>query len=152
MKKVSAGLLMFRKKNSILEFLLVHPGGPLFKNKDDGFWTIPKGIVEDGEDPLKAAQREFEEETSIKVSPDATLIPLGTIEQTNNKTVWGWAFQGNADATKIKSNTFDVEWPPKSGKKITIPEIDRGEFFDYETAVKKINPDQIPFLDVINNL
>lgn len=138
MAKVSCGLLMFRRKNGSIEIFLVHPGGPFFKNKDEGVWSIPKGEPEEGEDDyLEVAQREFEEETSIK--PKGPFKQLGRVTQKSGKTIYAWAFQGNwPDDKPIKSNTFMLEWPPRSGRKIEIPEVDRGGWFDFETAVQKV--------------
>ena len=142
----SAGLLMFRRKDSALEVLLVHPGGPFFARKDDGAWTIPKGEAAPGEDFLARAQIEFEEELGIK--PSGNWIELGSIRQKGGKTVYAWAFEDDLpEAFKLKSNTFEMEWPPRSGKLKEFPEIDRGEFFAEEVARQKINPAQTPFLD-----
>jgi predicted NUDIX family NTP pyrophosphohydrolase len=144
--RVSAGLLMFRRKNNSLEFLLVHPGGPFWKNKDEGAWTIPKGEAAEGEDLLTRAQIEFEEELGIK--PSGNWIPLDSIKQKGGKTVYAWAFEGDLPPNfELKSNTFEIEWPPRSGKFAKFPEIDRAEFFSEEIAKRKINPAQIPFLD-----
>lgn len=148
MGKISAGLLMFRRKDEDVEVFLVHPGGPFFKNKDEGAWTIPKGEPGDNEELLEAAKREFEEETGIK--PADNLISLGEIKQKGGKIVHGWAFLKDIDDRfQIKSNSFEMEWPPHSGKKQTFPEIDKGEFFDIETAKQKINPAQNPFIEVL---
>ena len=138
MAKVSCGLLMYRIKNDRKEFFLVHPGGPFFKNKDEGVWSIPKGEPENGEeDYLKVAQREFEEETSIY--PEGPYKDLGTVKQKSGKTIYAWAFEGDwPDGKPIESNTFMLEWPPKSGKQIEIPEVDRGEWYEYEMALKKV--------------
>jgi predicted NUDIX family NTP pyrophosphohydrolase len=145
--RVSAGLLMFRRKNNSLEFLLAHPGGPLWKNKDDGKWTIPKGEAADGEDLLSRAQIEFEEEIGIKPL-SANWIPLGSIKQKGGKTVHGWAFEGDLpDSFTLRSNTFQLEWPPRSGKFQEFPEVDRAEFFPEEIARRKIKPAQAPFFD-----
>ena len=159
---VSAGLLMFRRKkidpppdgfavaNSI-EFLLVHPGGPFWKNKDDRAWSIPKGQVEPGEDFLCRAQIEFEEETGLK--PQGDWISLGSIKQKGGKTVHGWAFEGDLPENfELKSNTFEIEWPPRSGKFSKFPEVDRAEFFSNEIARRKMNPAQIPFLDRLRTI
>ena len=144
--RVSAGLLMFRRKNNAFEFLLVHPGGPFWKNKDDGAWTIPKGEADPGEDLLSRARIEFEEELGIK--PLGNLISLGSIKQKGGKTVHAWAFEGDLPADfGLKSNLFEIEWPPRSGKMKEFPEIDRAEFFPEEIARRKINPAQVPFLD-----
>jgi predicted NUDIX family NTP pyrophosphohydrolase len=144
--RVSAGLLMFRIKYNKLEVLLAHPGGPFFARKDDGVWTIPKGEIAPGEDLLKRAQIEFEEELGIR--PPGNWIDLGSIKQKGGKTVHAWAFEGDLpDSFKLKSNTFELEWPPRSGKLKQFPEIDRAEFFPEEIARQKINPAQLPFLD-----
>jgi len=143
---ISAGLLMFRRRIDIVEFLLVHPGGPFWKNKDDGAWTIPKGEVQPGEDFLIRARTEFEEELGIE--PTENFVPLGSIKQKGGKTVHAWAFEGDLPHDfELKSNTFQIEWPPRSGKFREFPEIDRAEFLSEEIARRKINPAQIPFLD-----
>ncbi|HEY6206531.1 MAG TPA: NUDIX domain-containing protein [Chthoniobacterales bacterium] len=143
---VSAGLLMFRRKDASLEVLLVHPGGPFWKNKDDGAWSIPKGEAAPGEDLLTRAQIEFEEELGLK--PQGDWLPLGSIKQKGGKTVHGWAFQGDLPQLfELKCNTFAIEWPPRSGKMREFPEVDRAEFFSEEVARGKINAAQIPFLD-----
>lgn len=137
---------MFRHRIDIVEFLLAHPGGPFFRNKDQGVWTIPKGEVQPGEDLLTRAQIEFEEETGTKAS--GNFFPLGSIKQKGGKTVHAWAFEGDLPQDfELKSNTFKVEFPPRSGNFREFPEVDRAEFFVEETARRKINPAQIPFLD-----
>ncbi len=144
--RISAGLLMFRRKGSALEVLLVHPGGPFFRRKDEGAWTIPKGEAVPGEDLLARAQTEFEEELGIR--PSGNWIELGSIKQKGGKTVHGWAFEGDLSASfQLRSNTFEMEWPPRSGKLKQFPEIDRAEFFTDEIARRKINPAQIVLLD-----
>jgi predicted NUDIX family NTP pyrophosphohydrolase len=144
--RVSAGLLMFRRKNNALEVLLVHPGGPFWKNKDDGAWSVPKGEAAPGEDLLTRAQTEFEEELGIRASGD--WIPLGSIKQKGGKTVHAWAFEGDLPQSfELKCNTFEIEWPLRSGKMREFPEVDRAEFFRDEIARRKINPAQIPLLD-----
>jgi predicted NUDIX family NTP pyrophosphohydrolase len=145
MPKISSGLLFYRIRNSILEFLLVHPGGPFWKNKDAAAWTIPKGELADNEEPLAAAVREFEEELGFK--PSGPFIELTPIKQKAGKLVHAWAFEGDWDPTQIKSNTFSMEWPPRSGKQAEFPEVDRAEFFNLEAAKTKINPAQIPLLE-----
>ena len=146
MPKISAGLLLYRVKNGPLEFLLVHPGGPFWKNKDDGAWTIPKGEIGDNEEqPLAAAVREFEEELGFK--PGGPFIELTPIKQKAGKMVHAWAFEGDCDPSQFKSNTFSMEWPPRSGKQAEFPEIDRAQFFNVESAKTKINPAQIPLLE-----
>jgi predicted NUDIX family NTP pyrophosphohydrolase len=143
----SAGLLMFRRsKADSVEFLIVHPGGPFWRNKDDGAWSIPKGEAQAGEDLLTRAQIEFEEEIGFKPSGD--WIPLGSIKQKGGKTVHAWGFEGDLpEPFELKSNLFQVEWPPRSGKFQEFPEVDRAEFFLQEIARRKTNPAQIPFLD-----
>ena len=144
--KTSAGLLMFRTTKAGLEVLLVHPGGPYFQNKDDGAWTIPKGEVADGEDLLARARIEFEEELGIAAS--GNWMELGSIKQKGGKTVHAWAFAGDLeDGFKPASNTFEMEWPPRSGKMRRFPEVDRADFFAVEDARKKINVAQTAFLD-----
>ena len=145
MAKVSAGLLMYRETNGELEFLLAHPGGPFWKNKDRGAWTIPKGEIQEGEKPLVAAKREFEEEIGFK--PEGNFLELQPIVQKSGKTVHAWAFAGDCDANCIRSNTFEMEWPPKSGRYQNFPEIDRACFFRFAEAKKKINPAQAAFLE-----
>jgi len=144
--RTSAGLLMFRRKNGALEVLLVHPGGPYFQNKDDGAWTIPKGEATEGEDLLERARVEFEEELGIAAS--GHWLELGSIKQKGGKTVHAWAFAGDLeDDFKLASNTFEMEWPPHSGKIQRFPEVDRASFFPIEEARRKINGAQTVFLD-----
>lgn len=144
--KTSAGLLMFRKRNGALEVLLVHPGGPFFRNKDAGAWTIPKGEIGEGEDLLTRGRIEFEEELGFPPSGD--WIELGSVKQKGGKTVHVWAFEGDLpDHFKLASNTFEMEWPPRSGRRQTFPEIDRAEFFSIAEAKQKINAAQVAFLD-----
>ena len=150
MPRVSAGLLMYRIRDGKFQVLLAHPGGPLFKNKDDDTWTIPKGELDPGEDMLEAAQREFEEETGIK--PNGPFIALTPIKQKGGKMVHAWAFEGDCDPTKIVSNTFTMEWPPKSGRQMEFPEIDRADFFDMELAAKKIKAAQMPLVEECQQL
>ena len=122
-KKQSAGILLYRSADPETEVLLVHPGGPFWKNKDAGAWTIPKGEFEESEDPLAAAIREFKEETGFTLHGE--FIALTPIQQKAGKIVYAWAIEGDIDATKVKSNFFEMEWPPKSGKKQSFPEIDK---------------------------
>lgn len=143
--KKSAGILLYRKKKNAIEVLLVHPGGPFWKNKDEGAWSVPKGEFNDDEDPLDAAKREFKEETGIDC--DGNFIALSPVKLKSGKTVFAWALQKNIDTEKITSNEFDMEWPPRSGKKQRFPEIDRAEWFSIALAKKKINAGQIPFID-----
>lgn len=146
--KKSAGLLLFRRIKSESEFFLVHPGGPLWAKKADGAWSIPKGEFEDDEDPFKAALREFEEETGIKISVDTEkIIALNVVKLKSGKIVYAWLMEGNADAEKIKSNTFELEFPPRSGKKIIVPEVDKAAWFTAGEARKKINPGQVNLIE-----
>ena len=140
----SAGLLLFRDTSGSLEVLLVHPGGPFWVNKDEGSWTIPKGELEKGEDPLEAAKREFAEETGF--SPNGEMILLEPLCQPSGKTVHIWAVKGDFDPVQLKSNTFSMEWPPKSGIQQEFPEVDRGNWFTIEAAMKKILKGQVGFL------
>jgi predicted NUDIX family NTP pyrophosphohydrolase len=146
--RISAGLLMFRRRNNQLEVLLAHPGGPFFTRKDDGAWTIPKGEAAPGEDLLTRAQIEFEEEVGFCPKNVRDYIELGSIIQKGGKTVHGWAFEGDLpESFKCKSNLFEMEWPPRSGKRKQFPEIDRAEFFTEDIARRKIKPTQVPLLD-----
>ena len=136
MPRKSAGILLYKMENEILKIFLVHPGGPFWAKKDEGAWSIPKGEFDDGEDPLDAAKREFEEETGIKISGD--FIELNPVKQKSGKVVYAWAVKGDIDVSKIKSNEFEIEWPPKSGKMKTFPEIDKAAWFDLSKANEKI--------------
>lgn len=140
MPRISAGLLMYCIEDGALKVLLAHPGGPFFRNKDEGAWSIPKGEPDANEDLLLTAQREFEEETGVK--PNGPFIPLSPIRQRGGKIVHAWAFEGDCDPGTFTSNTFTMEWPPKSGQQTEFPEIDRVEFFDLETAERKIKTEQ----------
>jgi predicted NUDIX family NTP pyrophosphohydrolase len=145
--KVSAGLLMFRRTAAGIEVLLVHPGGPFWRNKDAGAWTIPKGEAAEGEDLVARAKVEFEEELGI--APQITnVIELGSIKQQGGKVVHAWAFEGDLPADfAVRSNTFEVEWPPRSGSRQNFPEVDRAEFFAIDEARAKMNSAQTAFLD-----
>jgi len=145
MTKQSAGLLMYRRRGKTLQVLLVHPGGPFWDKKDIGSWSMPKGEFSQDEDALKAARREFEEETGFL--PTGNFIRVGAIKQPSGKLIHAWAFEGDLDAKKIKSNTFSVEWPPQSGKQQEFPEVDRAEWFTIESAREKIVKGQVEFLD-----
>lgn len=145
-KHIAAGLLMYRLGNNEPEFFIVHPGGPFFKNKSEGVWSIPKGLPEPGEELLKTAQREFREETGIIVQPP--FHPLGTIQQKGGKEVHAWLCQGDWDPSSgITCNTFTLEWPPKSGRFQEFPEVDKAAWMQFDIAVKHINPQQIPLLE-----
>lgn len=145
MPRISAGLLMYRMRDQGVEVLLVHPGGPFWKNKDEGAWSIPKGESEPGEELLAVAQREFEEELGLK--PGEPYLPLGPIQQKGGKIVHAWAFAGDCDPRQTRSNTVTIQWPPGSGKFHTFPEVDRAEFFDLPTARLKINAAQVLLLE-----
>jgi predicted NUDIX family NTP pyrophosphohydrolase len=136
MPKRSAGLLMYRWKQDGIEVFLVHPGGPYWATKDQGAWTIPKGEYDEDEEPFAAAQREFFEETGF--TADGEFLSLGEVRQRSGKIVTAWAFLGDCDPTQLRSNTCEVEWPPKSGKKLRIPEIDRGRWFAMSDARRYI--------------
>jgi predicted NUDIX family NTP pyrophosphohydrolase len=150
MSNQSAGLLLYRSKKNHLEVFLVHPGGPFWAKKDLGSWSIAKGEFQQDEDPLLAAQREFHEETGFTISGE--FKPLSSIKQKGGKIVHAWAIEGDIDQTKIKSNTFKLEWPPKSGKLKEFPEIDKAEWFTLAVAREKINPGQTAFLDRLMQL
>jgi predicted NUDIX family NTP pyrophosphohydrolase len=145
MPSVSAGILLYRRADAGLEVLLVHPGGPFWKNKDAGSWSIAKGEVEEGEDPLPAARRELAEETGFCAGGDA--IPLGEVRQKGGKVVHAWAVAGDADPDLLRSNKFELEWPPRSGRKRSFPEVDRAAWFGFPEARERILPAQVPFLD-----
>jgi len=146
MSKKSAGLLLFREISGHIEVLLVHPGGPFWTKKDEGAWSIPKGELEDDEEPLAAAKREFAEETGLKL-PDGEVIPLEPLRQPSGKLVYAWAMKHDFDPAGLKSNTFSMEWPPKSGQYKEFPEIDRAEWFSIKEASLKILKGQAPFID-----
>ena len=143
-KKQSAGLLLYRTGKNLLEVFLVHPGGPFWKNKDEGAWSIPKGEFEDNEEPLQAAIREFLEETGKIVS--GRFLKLNPVKQKSGKNVLAWALEKNIDAAHIVSNNFEMEWPPHSGKFQNFPEVDKGEWFLISEAKKKINVAQVSLL------
>lgn len=141
--KQSAGILLFRRREE-LEFFLVHPGGPFWAKRDEGAWSVPKGEFED-EDPLQAARREFQEETGQAI--DGQFIPLTPVTQKSGKVVHAWAVEGDIDPEVIQSNQIEIEWPPRSGKRMSIPEVDRGAWFTLDVARLKINPAQQALLD-----
>ncbi len=142
----SAGILLHRTRDDALEVLLVHPGGPFWARRDAGAWSIPKGEHSDGEDPLAAARREFEEELGMP-APDGAALDLGEVRQKSGKLVRGWALEGDLDASSITSNTVEIEWPPRSGHTLEIPEVDRAEWFGLAAAREKINPAQAELLE-----
>jgi predicted NUDIX family NTP pyrophosphohydrolase len=143
---VASGLLVYRMKSGKPEVLLLHTGGPYYAKKDDGAWTIPKGELDKDEDIFEAAKREFKEETSYD-APEGNYLELGTVKRPG-KIVYVWAVEADLDVTKFKSNTCMVEWPPRSGKQIEIPECDRGEYFDLVTARKKLYGYLVPLIDL----
>jgi predicted NUDIX family NTP pyrophosphohydrolase len=143
--QISAGLLLFRRSGGRLEVFLAHPGGPFWAKRDQGAWSIPKGIVDEGEELLDAARREFEEETGIRL--EGPFRPLGSVTQKSGKVVHAWACEGDADPKLIKSNEVKVDWPRGSGRWLTFPEIDRCAWFDMPTAREKINVAQVEFLE-----
>ena len=149
MQKTSAGILMYRNRVS-LEVLLIHPGGPYFRNKDDGYWSIPKGEIDEGEDGFAAARREFEEETGCR--PEGEFRQLGKVRQKSGKVVLAWSVKGDCDEAKVVSNVFRLEWPPHSGRIQDFPEVDRAGWFTIEAARKKINPAQVPLLEELSRL
>jgi predicted NUDIX family NTP pyrophosphohydrolase len=144
--KRSAGILLYRLAGEDPQVLLVHPGGPFWARRDTGAWSIPKGEYEEGEDPRACALREFEEETGTALSP-TELIELGSVRQKGGKLVTAWAAKGDLDAAAVRSNTFTIEWPPRSGRTAEFPEIDRAEWFDPETARQKLISAQAGLLD-----
>jgi len=144
--KVSAGVLAVRERGGELEFFLVHPGGPFFRNKDAGAWSVPKGLIEPGEDPLEAAQRELVEETGFAL-PDGPWVALGFVRQKGGKTVHAWAVAADFDPDALDSETFELEWPPRSGETASFPEVDRAGWFSRELAGEKINAAQVELLD-----
>lgn len=150
MAKESAGLLLYRKHGGELEVFLVHPGGPFWAKKDEAAWSVPKGELASDEDPLLAAQREFREETGHSVT--GPFIPLGSVKQSGGKTVHVWAVEGECDPALIVSNTFEMEWPPRSGKRATFPEVDRADWFTLTVAAKKLHKGQVEFLTRLEKL
>jgi predicted NUDIX family NTP pyrophosphohydrolase len=149
MGKTSAGILLYRFKGKEIQFFLVHPGGPFWAGKDSKSWSVPKGEFKE-EDPFDAAKREFEEETGSIVSGD--FIKLTPVRLSSGKTVFCYGVEGNIDSTQVKSNTFEIEWPPKSGKKQSFPEIDRGGWFNADEASEKIIAAQAPLIDELTEI
>jgi predicted NUDIX family NTP pyrophosphohydrolase len=147
MPKVSAGLLLYSSQGGAIQVLLVHPGGPFWRRRDAGAWSIPKGEVEPGEDLLCAARREVAEETGI--APDGPFIALGSVRQRAGKEVHAWACEAQCDPASVRSNEFEIEWPPGSGRRHSFPEIDRAGLFDLADARIKLNQAQVPFVDAL---
>jgi predicted NUDIX family NTP pyrophosphohydrolase len=143
----SAGILLYRRQGGGVEVLLVHPGGPFWANKDDGAWSIPKGLYGADEDPLAAARREFAEETGTEVEGEA--IALGAFRQSSAKIVEAWAVEGDFDPARLRSNTFTLEWPPRSGRSREVPEVDRAGWFGPEEAARKLVKGQRPILEAL---
>ena len=151
-KRQSAGLLMYRKREELLEVFIAHPGGPRFADRDEGVWSIPKGEFEPNETPFETAVREFQEETGLKV-PSTEFFNLDSIQQKGGKIVHAWGFDGqDISAKEITSNRIKIEWPKRSGKRIEIPEIDRAQYFPTAVARKKLKQRQIPFIDRLEQL
>jgi len=150
--KQSAGILMYKVDDGDVQVLLVHPGGPLFAKRDEGFWSIPKGEYGDDEAPLAAAVRELQEETGAAIDDTMQLLELGSVKQKNGKVVVAWGAEADFDVSTLVSNTFELEWPPRSGVNREYPEIDRGEWFGVEAARAKINAAQAAFLDRLMEL
>jgi predicted NUDIX family NTP pyrophosphohydrolase len=144
-------MALYRRRGEALEVLLVHPGGPVWARRDLGAWSIPKGEYEPGEEPLAAARREFEEELGT-APPEGPVDDLGEVRQKSGKLVRAWALAGDLDAECIHSNTFELEWPPRSGRLIEVPEVDRAEWFTLDAARRKINPAQVALLDRLEEL
>jgi predicted NUDIX family NTP pyrophosphohydrolase len=144
--KRSAGILLYRLSGGVPEVLLVHPGGPFWARRDAGVWSVPKGEYEDGDDPLASALREFEEETGTALE-NGELLELGDVKQKSGKVVRAWAAEGDLDPDAVHSNTFTMEWPPRSGRTAEFPEIDRAGWFGIDEAREKLNPAQAEFLD-----
>jgi predicted NUDIX family NTP pyrophosphohydrolase len=144
MAKISAGILLFRRRPPDLEVMLVHPGGPFWAKKDLGAWSIPKGLADEGEDLLAAAKREFLEETGVTV--DGEFLDLGAHKQPSGKTIAAWACEGDFDPATLKSNTFSLEWPPRSGRMAEFPEVDRAAWYSIDDALVKISKGQKPIV------
>lgn len=149
-KQLSAGVLLYRVRSGSVQVFLVHPGGPYWARKDDGAWSIPKGEYQEDNDPLAAAKREFREETGSEVT--GSFCALSPLKQPSGKILSAWAVKGDIDAATVKSNTFSLEWPPRSGKIQECPEVDRGDWFDLPAARTKLQPGQRGFLDQLEQL
>jgi predicted NUDIX family NTP pyrophosphohydrolase len=149
-KRNSAGLVMYRIRDGELEFLIVHPGGPFWAKKDAGSWFVPKGEIEAGEDELAAARREFQEETAI--IPGGPFLDLGEVTHKSGKRVRAWAFRGDCEPAAVVSNTFSMEWPPRSGRMQSFPEIDMAQFVDARRAREKLNPAEFAFIERLQGI
>lgn len=147
MPAVSAGLLLYRRRGSGVEVFLVHPGGPYWASKDEGVWSVPKGLVDAGEDELACARREFKEETGFDLPGSGNEHPLGTFQLPSGKRLHVWAVEGDCDPAALESNLFEMEWPPRSGRTARFPEVDRGGWFDRVGALLKISKGQRPVLE-----
>ena len=146
MSKRSAGIVLYRRTPGGLEFLLVHPGGPYWAGKDEGAWSVPKGECREGEDPLRVACRELEEETGLR-APEAGFLPLSPVRQRGGKEVVAWGVEGDFEPSELRSNTFSMEWPPRSGRMQEFPEVDRAAWLSLEEARTKLNRAQLPLLE-----
>jgi predicted NUDIX family NTP pyrophosphohydrolase len=157
MPKKSAGILLWKRQGGALRVLLVHPGGPFWRSKDAGAWSLPKGEYDDAEDPLAAARRELVEELGLSAAtaaaaPDDAFVPLGEVKQKGGKVVTAFALEGDFDVAQLASNIFEIEWPPKSGKRQTFPEADRADWFSLDAAREKILPGQLELLARVDTL
>lgn len=150
MPAASAGFLMFRRRDAVLQVLLVHPGGPFWANRDEHAWSIPKGEIAPGEEPLQAAVREFHEETGLR--PAGAFHPLTPVRQRNGKVVHAWAFESDWDPERLHSNTFAIEWPPGSGEKCEFPEVDRAAWFSANEAKRRLIAGQVPLVSELERL
>jgi predicted NUDIX family NTP pyrophosphohydrolase len=152
--KQAAGLLMYRQRQGSTEVFLIHPGGPFWKNKDLAAWSLPKGEYPPQEDPLSAAKREFQEETGfpVRVESETGFIPLTPVKQPGGTLVHAWAFEGDADPAAIKSNTFEQEWPPRSGKRQRFPEVDKAAWFSLEDALSRVHKGQVPLIQELKEI
>lgn len=149
-RKTSAGILLHRRIGGALEVFLIHPGGPFWAKKDLGAWSLPKGEFTEGENPLDAARREFTEETGFPI--DGDFRPLTPLRQPSGKTIYAWAVEGDCDAAAVRSNAFEMEWPPRSGQRRAFPEVDRAEWFSLDEARKRIIAGQVGFLEELAQL
>lgn len=151
MRAQSAGLLLYRQRDGKRQVLLVHPGGPFWQKRDEGVWSIPKGELAENETGIDVARREFQEEVGVP-APDGELTALGAVTQAGGKIVHAWALAGDVEVTTLTSNTFELEWPPRSGKMQQFPEVDRAEWFDLDATRRKLLPAQLVFIDRLEAL